>query len=299
MRLSDLPSPAIRVENLGKTFGTYDVFKKVCFSVEEGEIVGLVGQNGAGKTTLLSSLGGLLEPNEGSIEILSKSVKCGTHVSGLCFVPDSPAYFPFLTAKQHLKMIALAIGLKRTEMDIEEALTGAGISHCANLQISAFSRGMLQRMAWAEAIFVKPRVIVLDEPTSALDPEGVDAMRKFIAQRAACGSAVLFSSHNLDEVERLCTRVLLLENHTLSWLKNTATGTSMQFEIRLRPGGPSNIAFDFVDDVERFANSVKVKMPAGTSIAALANMLSSRGIDFTGISELNGRLSVDTQRASK
>ncbi|WP_414833177.1 ABC transporter ATP-binding protein [Afifella sp. YEN Y35] len=204
---------AITVSGVEKTFGwggrAFKALDGLSLGVPQGCVYGLLGPNGAGKSTLLRIIAGLVRPDRGSIAIFGEDA-CRRSRRRLGMLIEAPAFYPFLTAREHLEMFAR---LSDTVTMVEPVLRRVGIEYAADKRVAAFSLGMKQRLGIGCALVAHPDAIVLDEPTNGLDPDGILEMRSLIADLARRdGITVLLSSHLLDEVERVCDRVAILRN---------------------------------------------------------------------------------------
>jgi ABC-2 type transport system ATP-binding protein len=203
------------------------------FSVAPGEILGIVGPNGAGKTSALRAMAGILRPSAGSIRVDGHDVEREPVAAkrALAFIPDDPAPFEMLTVLEHLRFTALAYGLGDAEARIQPLLEEMDLWEKRDALGSTLSRGMRQKLAFACAFLRNPAVLLLDEPLTGLDPYAIRDVRDRIRAQADAGTAVLVSSHLLDVVERLCTRVLILGRGrrlalgTLEEIRATAAAT--------------------------------------------------------------------------
>lgn len=210
-------APAIAVTGARKIYTVFPNTRKVAvedvtITVPEGAIHGLLGPNGAGKTTTLKMLLGLVRPTSGTFEVLGRDARRRDGRSDLGFLPEQP-YFPQqLTAEQALRLYARLSGVPAAEIAgrIDDLLHRVGLGGQQRTKLSAFSRGMLQRLGIAQAIIGKPRVVVLDEPASGLDPVGQRDVRNIMLSLKEEGVTVLLSSHQLSEVEAVCDRVSIL-----------------------------------------------------------------------------------------
>jgi ABC-2 type transport system ATP-binding protein len=210
-------APAISVTGARKVYTSFPNRKRtavddVSIHVPEGAIHGLLGPNGAGKTTTLKMLLGLVRPTAGTFEVLGADSRTRSGRAMLGFLPEQP-YFPQqLTAASALRLYARLSGLPEIEIGprISEMLERVGLGGQDRTRLSAFSRGMLQRLGIAQAIIGRPRVVVLDEPASGLDPVGQRDVRSIMLALKAEGVTVLLSSHQLSEIEAVCDRVSIL-----------------------------------------------------------------------------------------
>ena len=183
----------------------------VDLTLGSGQVHGLLGPNGAGKTTVLRMILGLVRPDAGRIEVNGAEVPYGSprgrhRIAG--FV-DAPAFYPYLTASRNLELLSAWNG-PRSHARVEELLALVGLTDRAQSKVRGFSTGMRQRLGLAAALISEPELLVVDEPTSGLDPAGVRDLHTLLLTVAATGPSILLSSHDLDEVERLCSDVTVL-----------------------------------------------------------------------------------------
>ena len=206
------PPSAILVRNFSKRYGAVTAVRHLNLDVPQGEILGLVGPNGAGKTTTLRALAGILRPTEGTLAIAGYdlSVSPVEAKRRLAFIPDEPHLFDYLTVEEHLRFTARLYGVPNAEARIPELLAEMDLTEKRGVLPSELSRGMKQKLSVASALLHDPAVLILDEPLTGLDPAGIRRMKDTIRRRAERGTAVILSSHLLNLVEELCTRVLLL-----------------------------------------------------------------------------------------
>ncbi|MFF0342675.1 ABC transporter ATP-binding protein [Kribbella sp. NPDC004875] len=203
--------PAVRARGLAKNFGEVVALDGVDLDVAPGQIHGLVGPNGAGKTTLLGLLLGLAVADGGTLEILGTPVGRALAVpEGVAGFVDGPGLYPSMTAKQNLAALAQLRGDDAGTMKIEDAIAEVGLTDVADDRVRGFSLGMRQRLGLAAALLTKPRLLILDEPSNGLDPAGKKHVYGVLSRLAADGTAVMLSSHRMDDVEALCSEVTIL-----------------------------------------------------------------------------------------
>jgi len=208
----------VRAEALSKTYRVGFFARRVravedlSFEVRAGEIFGLLGPNGAGKTTTLKMLLGFVKPTSGHAFIAGR--RAGTVASRrqLGYLPENPALYEFLRGDEYLIFAGRLCGLSRAEARkrTAELLERVGLAGRADRPIRKFSKGMVQRLALAQALVGDPRIAILDEPMSGLDPIGRKDVRDLILQLRDEGRTVLFSTHILSDVEAICDRVGIL-----------------------------------------------------------------------------------------
>jgi ABC-2 type transport system ATP-binding protein len=191
----------LEARSLTKRFGARTALDSVSFELAAGEIVAIIGPNGAGKTTLLSILAGIIAPSEGE---LTRSPR------ELGWVPQQPALYSKLSVVQNLRLFARLEKLTEPERAVERMLGQSGLAERADEEVSRLSAGNQQRVNVAIGLLSEPSVLLLDEPSASLDPRQRERLWDFIGGLAGSGTAVVFSTHNVAEVERYATRVLVL-----------------------------------------------------------------------------------------
>ncbi len=202
----------ISISGVTKAFDATLAVDHMDLTVQPGEIVGLVGVNGAGKTTLLRMLAGILQPDMGTITIAGHAMTAdGMEArANLAFVPDTPMLFEQLTVYEHMLFMARLYGVDDFEPRMDSLLDEFELSDRRHATVSSLSRGMRQKVAICCAFLHEPAVLLLDEPLTGLDPLGRKRMCDAVAARAKSGCAVLISSHQLEIIERLSSRFLII-----------------------------------------------------------------------------------------
>jgi ABC-2 type transport system ATP-binding protein len=202
---------AVRARGITKCFGDVVALDGVDLDVAPGRVHGLVGPNGAGKTTLLGLMLGLAVADSGTLEILGSPVgRALAGPDGVAGFVDGPGLYPSLTARQNLAALVSLRGPGAPAGDIDEVLDEVGLTDVADDRVRGFSLGMRQRLGLGAALLTKPRLLVLDEPTNGLDPAGKKHVHQVLTRLASEGSAVVLSSHRMDDVEALCSEVTIL-----------------------------------------------------------------------------------------
>ena len=202
----------LEVTGLAKSFRTQVAVAGLSFRVPAGEVVGLVGANGAGKTTTLLILAGALRPDAGQVTVAGHDLATQPLEAKrlLGFVPDEPELFDYLTVEEHLRFMARLYGVVDIDRRLPALLAELELTDRRRSLPGELSRGMRQKLALGCAFIHDPQVLLLDEPLTGLDPVGIRRMKDAIRSKAAAGTAVLLSSHQLDVVRELCTRVIVL-----------------------------------------------------------------------------------------
>lgn len=204
---------AIELENVDKKLGRRTILKDVSFSVNAGDIFGYLGPNGAGKTTTIRIILGLLAANAGRASILGKNVNVDATRHHVGFVLEADGLYDNMTAYDNMMYYARIYGVAQPEPMVAKMLKLGGLADRAKDKVSAYSKGMRQRLALARALVHNPDILILDEPTAGIDPSGQIEVRQTILDAAHKeGKTVFLSSHNLDEVQRICNRIALIQN---------------------------------------------------------------------------------------
>lgn len=196
------------LDALSKKYGSLQAVDQLTLQVEAGSIYGLLGPNGSGKTTTLGMVLDVIRPTHGSFLWFGRSVSRETkqRVGALL---ETPNFYPYLTAKRNLQVIA---DIKQADpKHINPMLDMVGLGSRSHTAFKGFSLGMKQRLALAAAMLNDPEVLVLDEPTNGLDPQGIAEVRDLILRIASQGKTIILASHLLDEVEKVCTHVAVLQ----------------------------------------------------------------------------------------
>ena len=198
----------LEINHLTKKFGKMTAVDNLSFSVEKGNVYGLLGPNGSGKSTTLGMILNVVNPTDGQWRWFGKehSIESLKKVGAII---ERPNFYPYLSAQKNLEIVAQIKGAAKSKID--EKLEIVGLLDRKKDKFSTFSLGMKQRLAIAAAMLNDPEVLILDEPTNGLDPQGIIKIREIILEIAAKGTTIILASHLLDEVERVCSHVVILE----------------------------------------------------------------------------------------
>src|SRR6201981_1234859 len=232
----------IRAQGLTKRYGATVAVDHIDLDVRTGEIVGILGPNGSGKTTTILMLLGLTEPTEGRAEVagfdpLRDPLEVKRRIG---YLPDVVVFYDGLSARDNLAYTGRLAGLSRREIDqrFAEVLARVGLPDVGRDRVATFSRGMRQRLGLAEVLMKRPSIAILDEPTATLDPHSTQEFLGMIRGLKADGTAVLLSSHHLDQVQSVCDRVALFNRGRIA-----LSGSVTELAQRVLGGG-------YVIDVE-------------------------------------------------
>ncbi len=204
----------LEVCGLTKRFDGVPAVQDVSFTLSPGEILGYIGPNGSGKTTTVKMIIGLLEPSEGEIRFEGRSIieDLPAFQARIGYVPEEPHLYPYLSGREYLQLAGRLRGLPRSvlETKIDEFLRLFSLWDDRDCPVSAYSKGMRQKILLSAALLHDPDLLILDEPLSGLDVGAALVLRELLARLAAQGRMILYSSHVLDVLEKVCSRALIL-----------------------------------------------------------------------------------------
>lgn len=210
----------IEIKNLVKTIDKKDIIKNISLEIKEGEIFGLLGENGAGKTTTLRLIATMLKPSSGSIKVCGydtvKEDKKVRENIGILFGGETGLY-DRLTARENIEYYGMLYDMPKDTLNkaVEKFIKDFDMSEYIDRRVANFSKGMKQKTAFARATIHSPKIMLLDEPTSGLDVTAAEQVHKFIYESKKEGKTVIFSSHTMSEVEKLCDRVAIIHKGEL------------------------------------------------------------------------------------
>ncbi|MDG1728395.1 MAG: ABC transporter ATP-binding protein [Algibacter sp.] len=198
----------LTINNLTKKFGYLTAVKNLSFTIKKGNVYGLLGPNGSGKSTTLGIVLNVVNKTEGDFHWFDGNTTTHDALKKVGAIIERPNFYPYMTAYQNLKLVCKIKGVDFSKID--EKLEIVGLIERKDSKFKTYSLGMKQRLAIASALLNDPEILILDEPTNGLDPQGIHQIRKIIKQIAAKGTTILLASHLLDEVEKVCSHVVVL-----------------------------------------------------------------------------------------
>ncbi len=273
----------VKTVGLTKKYGAVLALSDLEVSVKEGDIYGFLGPNGAGKTTTIRIMLGLLAPTSGRVEIFGHGIDNGIRdvLPRIGSVLGDPAFYPHLSGRENLKLIQ-GLSPKVSGLSVEDGLDLVGLDDAAGIKFSNFSAGMRQRLALASAYMKDPDLFILDEPTNGLDPQGRVEVREKIERLGREGKTVFLSTHLLNEVQEICSRVgvlkegRLLDESPVSELVLGTSGVLVTADegemdlLKKHLGG-----LDYVEGVKVNGKEALVECPAERSADILSELASS------------------------
>ena len=212
----------LTVESISKRFGKALAVDALTFSVAEGEVLGIIGPNGAGKTTTIKMILGLLEPDSGRISLFGKAIVDPEVRRRIGYMPETPTFYNNLTGRELLTYVGQLFNLSsvHTKTRSLELLHRLGLSDAADRQLKTYSKGMLQRLCLAQALINRPHLLFLDEPLDGLDPVGRIEMKEILLEIKQDGTAIVFNSHILSDVEQISDRIAIINKGSLLKLES-------------------------------------------------------------------------------
>lgn len=198
----------LSLDKLTKHFGPLVAVKDLSFSIEKGNVYGILGPNGSGKSTTLGMVLNVVNETSGNFQWFDGKQTTHDALKKVGAIIERPNFYPYMTATQNLRLVCK---IKNIPLDkIDEKLDVVGLLERKNSKFNTFSLGMKQRLAIASALLNDPEILILDEPTNGLDPQGIHQIREIIKKIAAEGTTILLASHLLDEVEKVCSHVVII-----------------------------------------------------------------------------------------
>ena len=222
----------LSIKNLNKRYGALQALKNVSFDIHKGNVYGILGPNGSGKSTTLGIVLNVVNKTSGEYSWFGGTMETHQALKKVGAIIERPNFYPYMTGKENLELVCKIKGINYAK--VNEKLELVGLTHRQNSKFSTFSLGMKQRLAIASALLNDPEILILDEPTNGLDPQGIHQIRDIIKQIASKGTTILLASHLLDEVEKVCTHVLVLRKGEILYtgLVNGMSANEGFFELQ-------------------------------------------------------------------
>ena len=279
MQTTPISPYVVETEGLTKRFGERTVVRGVDLQVPRGSAFGYLGPNGAGKTTLIRMLLGLTPASAGRMKLLGLSVpqQRATALARVGAIVEEPRFHGHLTGRENLRVVAAARGPEAAGR-IDAALEQVGLTARSDDRVKTYSLGMRQRLGIARCLLADPELLILDEPMNGLDPAGIQEFRAFVRSFVADGRTIVLSSHLLDEIEKTCDHVAIVDGGTI-----VAQGSID--ELR----GDGHVVFVEVDDTDR-ARGVLAAHAAVERVIDDGEVLVVSVLDVLAVPDLNRRL---------
>ena len=205
----------IEVSNVSKKYKDRMLVEDVSFTVEKGEILGIVGLNGSGKTVLLKCICGLMDYSKGTITVNGKVIgKDCEYPANMGVIIETPGFLPYHSGYKNLEYLA-SLRKKISKQDIKDVLIKVGLAGEEKKLVAKYSLGMRQRLGIAQAIMENPELLILDEPMNGLDKDGIAEVRKLLLEMKAEGKTMIITSHNEEDIKVLCDKVIEMDKGRL------------------------------------------------------------------------------------
>ena len=282
----------LTVNGLSKNYGVVEALKNLSLTVKKGDVYGILGPNGSGKTTTLGILLGVTNQTSGSYSWFDNGngYQLRKRIGSML---DKPNFYPHLNAVENLRLVADIKEIKNAP--ISEKLELTDMLQYANRKFQTYSTGMKQRLALAAALINNPEVLVLDEPTNGLDPEGIADVRNLIKQVADEGITVLLASHLLDEVQKVCSHVVVLQKGNKLFEGQVQQLVAGSEGIEIGSDTPDKLAallsgHEGVVGFEKRDDHFLLKLKPGQKSAEISAFIIKNGINITHFAHRKGNL---------
>lgn len=278
----------LELDGLSKSFGRLKAVDQLTFTLKKGNSYGLLGPNGSGKSTTLGMILNVVNPTSGSFSWYEGVLSTQQALKKIGAIIERPNFYPYMTALQNLQLICK---IKQcSDATLQEKLELVGLWERRNSKFSTYSLGMKQRLAIAAALINNPELLILDEPTNGLDPEGIHQIRRLIKKIAAQGTTILLASHLLDEVEKVCSHVIILKNG-VKYYEGPVDGIHKSFGyIELKAQNLKLLkqfmaSLEEVDSIEEESSMLKVFLKNELNTEELSQRLAQEKIYITHLAQ--------------
>ena len=278
----------LNVNELTKKFGHITAVNQLSFSIEKGNIYGMLGPNGSGKSTTLGMILNVVNPTGGNFSWFGGTQSTYQALKRVGAIIERPNFYPFMTAAQNLRLVCRIKEVPQSK--IEEKLELVDLLDRKHDKFKTYSVGMKQRLAIASALLNDPEILILDEPTNGLDPKGIAKVRDIIFKIAAKGTTILLASHLLDEVEKVCSHVLVLQKGKQIYFGPVTALTTDHgyFELDATDDAALLEALEenkYIKTVERQGTLILAFPNKALEIETLSKALTSKGIVLTHLAK--------------
>ncbi len=238
----------LSIRNLNKKFGRIHAVNDLSFDIQKGTVYGMLGPNGSGKSTTLGIILNVVNRTSGDFSWFDGRVSTHEALKRVGAIIERPNFYPYMSAVENLKLVCK---IKEISYDkIDEKLKQVNLYERRNSKFKTYSLGMKQRLAIASALLNDPEILILDEPTNGLDPQGIHEIRSIIKKIAADGTTILLASHLLDEVEKVCTHVVVIREGVKLYSGRVDEMTASHGIIEIESKAPKNAIFEALKDLE-------------------------------------------------
>ena len=260
----------LSLKNLDKKYGHVHAVNNLSFDIQKGNVYGILGPNGSGKSTTLGIILNVVNRTSGSFSWFDGRLSTHEALKKVGAIIERPNFYPYMTASQNLALICTIKGISTEKID--EKLKAVNLYERRHSKFKTYSLGMKQRLAIASALMNDPEILILDEPTNGLDPQGIHEIRSIIKAIASTGTTILLASHLLDEVEKVCSHVVVIRKGVklYSGRVDEMTASNGLFELKV-DGNDSKL----VSLLEAHTSIGSVKKEGDLITATLNNPISA------------------------
>tara|TARA_B100000768_G_C11252665_1_gene364832 strand:- start:705 stop:1604 length:900 start_codon:yes stop_codon:yes gene_type:complete len=260
----------LSLKNLDKKYGSVHAVNNLSFDILKGNVYGILGPNGSGKSTTLGIILNVVNKTSGEFSWFDGNLTTHQALKKVGAIIERPNFYPYMTANQNLKLICKIKGISDDKID--DTLKTVNLHERKNSKFKTFSLGMKQRLAIASALLNNPEILILDEPTNGLDPQGIHEIRQIIKEIASKGTTILLASHLLDEVEKVCSHVVVIRKgiKLYSGRVDEMTASKGLFELKVDTNEDK-----LIEVLQSHEAIGKVSKDHETFIATLSNSISA------------------------
>jgi ABC-2 type transport system ATP-binding protein len=250
----------LSIKNLNKRYGKLQAVKNVSLEIHKGNVYGILGPNGSGKSTTLGIVLNVVNKTSGEYSWFGGTMETHDALKKVGAIIERPNFYPYMTAQENLELVCKIKGISYSK--VQEKLEIVGLIDRKDSKFRTFSLGMKQRLAIASALLNDPEILILDEPTNGLDPQGIHQIRDIIRLIASQGTTILLASHLLDEVEKVCSHVLVLRKGEILYTGTVAGMSSSNGVVEVQ----SNDINLLMKTLEKYPNIDTIKLEEGKVI---------------------------------
>lgn len=271
----------LTIEKLNKRFGPVHAVNDVSLEIKKGNVYGILGPNGSGKSTTLGIVLNVVNKTSGEYRWFGGTLETHEALKKVGAIIERPNFYPYMTAQENLELVCKIKGTPYTK--VTEKLETVGLIERKDSKFNTFSLGMKQRLAIASALLNDPEILILDEPTNGLDPQGIRQIRDIIKKIAAQGTTILLASHLLDEVEKVCSHVLVLRKGEILYAGKVDTMMANEGFFELQVSDLEHLKqilllHSAIEKMEKEEDKLFVYLKSPLEAAELNKFLAEKGI---------------------
>jgi ABC-2 type transport system ATP-binding protein len=275
----------LSIHNLNKKFGRIHAVNDLSFDIHKGTVYGILGPNGSGKSTTLGIILNVVNKTSGEFSWFDGNVSTHEALKRVGAIIERPNFYPYMSAVENLKLVCKIKEISYAR--IEEKLAQVNLYERRNSKFRTFSLGMKQRLAIASALLNDPEILILDEPTNGLDPQGIHEIRSIIKKIASNGTTILLASHLLDEVEKVCTHVVVIREGVKLYSGRVDEMSASHGIIEIESKAPKNSVFsalkdmDGIQSIQEEGERIFLKLSKDLSASELNRELMHKNIELS------------------